>query len=253
MKIIDFEIKIPRYKTSTEIDIVGDIHKGNRFFDEDLWNKYHVGSIGHEGFKTEKNTYIICTGDLMETALKDSLGVQDQTEWIEDQYLWTKDWLSPINKCGRLIGLVEGNHERRASRNWLRTIRLLSKELDVPYGQGVMVVNIILKKGDKERKYKICATHGYGNARTKGGKMNSIMRMRDIVADADVYVMGHLHDKIAMTVPILLDDVFKDRLFCMTGAYLEYGGYSEEKLYSPPARGSIKLKLHFDIDRVSAR
>ena len=253
MKIIDFEIEIPQYKTFTEIAIIGDVHRGNEFFDEELWNMYYEGTPRHKGFKTKKNMYVICIGDLMETAMKDSLGVQDQSEWIEDQYLWTKGWLTPINDDGRLIALIEGNHERRASRNWLRTTRLLSKELDVPYSAGFMIINIILKKGDIERRYKICACHGYGNARTKGGKMNSVMRMRDIVADADVYVMGHLHDKLAMIVPILIDDKPKDRLFGMTGAYLEYGGYSEEKLYSPPARGSLKLKLHFDIDRVSAR
>lgn len=253
MKIINFEIEIPQYKTATEIDIVGDIHRGNRYHDELLWNLYYVGSTGHEGFKTDSNGYVICTGDLMETALKESLGVQDQSEWIEDQYLWIKEQLQPIRDDNRLICLVEGNHEKRASRNWFRTTRLLSKELDVPYAEGVIVVNVILKKGSKERRYKICACHGYGSARTKGGKMNSIMRMRDIVSDADVYVMGHLHDKIAISVPILVGNEFKERLFGMTGAFLKYGGYSEEKLYSPPARGSLKLKLHFDIDRVSAR
>ena len=253
MKVVDFEIEIPQYKTFTEVAIIGDVHRGNEFFDEKLWNWYYEGSTGHIGFKSEKNTYVICIGDLMETAMKDSLGVQDQSEWIEDQYLWTKEWLTPIKKDKRLIGLIEGNHEKRASRNWLRTTRLLAKELKVPYAQGVMVINLILKKGDKERRYKICACHGYGMSRTKGGKMNSIMRMRDIVADADVYVMGHLHDKIAMIVPIFINGGVKERLFGMTGAYLKYGGYSEEKLYSPPARGSLKLKFHFDIDRVSGR
>lgn len=253
MKIIDFEIEIPKYKNYTEIAILGDVHKGNKYFDKGLWNKYYEGSQGHTGFKDDQNMYVLCVGDLMETALKESLGVQDQSEWIEDQYLWMKDKLETIALDSRLIGLIEGNHEKRATRNWFRTTRLLAKELDVPYAQGAMIVNVILKKGDNTRTYKICAAHGYGFARTKGGKMNSLMRLRDIVADADIYVMGHLHDKIALIVPIFNGDVIKDRLFGMTGAYLQYGGYSEEKLYSPPARGSLKLKLHFDIDRVSAR
>ena len=253
MKIIDFEIEIPKYKNFTEVAIIGDRHYGNEFYDPKLWDLYYEGSTGHEGFKTNKNMYVLCVGDLMETAMKDSLGVQDQSEWIEDQYLNTKEWLKPINDDKRLICLVEGNHESRATRNWFRTTRLLCKELDVPYAKGVVVVNLILCKGDKVRKYKIVACHGVGSARTKGGKLNSVMRMRDIVADADIYVMGHLHDKMSVEVPILLNDVFKDRLFCMTGAYMIYGGYSEEKLYSPPARGSLKVKFHFDIERVSAR
>ncbi len=253
MKIIDFEIEIPKGKTSIEIVIVGDVHRGNSFFDEELWKLYYEGTKGHEGFKTDKLTYVLCIGDLMETALKDSLGVQDQSEWIEDQYLWTKDWLKPVQEDGRLIALLEGNHEKRATRNWLRTTRLLSKELDVPYAEGLMIINILLRKGEKIRKYKLCAAHGAGSSRTVGGKVNSIMRMQKIVADADIYVMGHLHDRIAMSVPIYLNDVMTEKLFGMTGAFLEYGGYAEEKLYSPPARGSLKLKLHFDIDRVSAR
>jgi len=253
MKIIDFTIEIPKYKNYTEVHIVGDSHYGNKHHDKKLWKLYYEGTSGHEGFKTDKNSYIVCVGDLMETALKDSLGVQDQEEWIEDQYLWIKEQLKPIHEDGRLICLIEGNHERRASRNWFRSTRLLAKDFSVPYTGGIMVINIVLKKGDKERKYKIVATHGAGGARTKGGKLNTIMRMRDIVADADVYVMGHLHDKMAVPVPILINDVYKERLFCMTGAYLEYGGYAEEKMYTPPARGSLKVKFHFDIDRVSAR
>lgn len=229
------------------------MHRGNRYFDEPLWNLYYEGTKNHEGFKTDKNQYVLSIGDLMETALKDSLGVQDQSEWIEDQYLWIKEQLQPIKEDNRLIALLEGNHEKRATRNWFRSTRLLSKELEVPYAEGLVVINITLCKGDITRKYKICAVHGAGSARTKGGKVNSIMKMRDIVGDADVYVMGHLHDKIAIVDPIYINGVPKERLFGMTGAYLTYGGYVEEKLYSPPARGSLKVKLHFDIDRVSAR
>ena len=253
MKVVNFTIEIPRYKNYTEVDIVGDSHFGNKYHDNALWELYYTGTLGHEGFKTAKNTYVICIGDLMETALKESLGVQDQNEWIEDQYLWTKRQLQPIKDDGRLIALVEGNHEKRASRNWFRTTRMLSKELDVPYTYGILLVNLTLKKGDNTREYKICAHHGYGNARTKGGKMNSIMRMRDIIGDADLYVMGHLHDRMAVTSPIYIHGEWKDRVFGMTGAYMEYGGYAEDKLYTPPARGSLKAKFHFDIDRVSAR
>lgn len=252
MKKIDFNIEVPQYKTSSEIIILGDIHRGNRYFDIDLWNRYYIGH-NNKGFRNDQNSYVLGIGDLMETAFKDSPGEQDQVEWIEDQYFWIRDMLEPIADEGRLMGLIEGNHEYRSSKNWLRTTRMLARDLGVPYCQGVMTIDLHLKKGDKQRDYKICATHGYGFARTKGGKMNALMRMRDIMADADVYTMGHLHDKINITVPIYINGELKDRLFSMTGAYLQYGGYAEHKLYSPPARGSSKLKFHLDIDRVSGR
>ncbi|KKK69508.1 hypothetical protein LCGC14_2933350, partial [marine sediment metagenome] len=95
--------------------------------------------------------------------------------------------------------------------------------------------------------------HGYGYARTMGGKVNSVLRMSNIVGDADAYVMGHLHDKFAMVMPIQLNGLWKNRLIGMTGAYMKYGGYAEDRLYSPPARGSLKLKLHFDIERITGR
>ena len=253
MKVIDFEIEIPKYKNKTEIVIVGDAHRGNYYHDEELWKLYYEGSAGHEGFKTEKNTYIVSIGDLMETCMADSKGVQDQSEWIEDQYLWVKGQLKPIVADGRLIGMVDGNHERRATRNWFRTTRLMAKELDVPYSDGIMVINLTLKKGEKIREYKLCVAHGWGSGRTKGGKINSIMRLAKIVGDADVYAVGHLHDKIQTTGSIFFNDKVTERLFCMTGAYLKYGGYVEEKLYELPSRGSIKITFHFDIDRVSAR
>jgi len=253
MKIINFEIEIPKYKNYTEIGILGDVHYGNRYFDQKLFDKYYIGSKSHEGFKTDKNMYIISTGDLMETSLKDSLGVQDQDEWIEDQILWIMDILKPIHDEGRLIAMIDGNHEQRATKNWFRNTRLIAKILDVPYHHGYLIVNITLVKGEKKRKYKIACHHGYGYARTRGGILNAVMKMPSIVGDADAYVMGHLHNKFAVEVPIMLGDKIVDRIVGMTGAYLSYGGYTEDKLYTIPARGSLKLKLHFDIYRITGR
>lgn len=253
MKEINFEIEIPRYKKFTEIAILGDIHKGNKFFDKKEFSKYYDGTEGHKGFKEDTNMYILTTGDLMETALKESKGVQDQSEWIEDQFIWVRDKLKSIAEEGRLIAVIEGNHEHRATRNWIRTTRLLAHDLNVPYCDGYLVVNVKLKKNGDERTYKICGHHGYGYARTDGGRMNAVKRMADIVGDCDAYVMGHLHDKFAKVSPIKLGGKWVDRLFGMTGAYLKYGGYTEHRLYNPPARGSLKLKLHFDIQRITGR
>ena len=253
MKIVDFTINVPKGKTFSEVVIVGDVHYGNKYFDESLWEWYYTGSKNHEGFKTNKNQYIICVGDLMETSLQMSAGVQDQDEWIEDQYLWTKDWMIPIVEDGRMIGLVEGNHERRASKNWLRTTRLLSKELNVPYSPTIMIINLTLKKGIFKRKYIICVAHGKGWSRTVGGKFNACYRLNAIVGDADAYIIGHLHEKMSIMKRRYMDGVIRDVLYGITGAFLEYGGYGEELMYTPPAAGCLKLKLHCDIDRVSAR
>lgn len=253
MITMDYEIQVPEDKDSVELAIIGDVHKGSSFFDAKLWTQYYNGSAKHVGFKTDPTMYVITSGDLMETALKDSLGVQEQSEWIESQFVWIRDQLLPIAKEGRLIALVEGNHERRATRNWIRTTRLLGHDLGVPYCPGYLLVNFRLKKNDQTRLYKIAIHHGYGMARTQGGKLNSVMRMAQVVGDADAYIMGHLHDKFAIVKPIFINGKFRERLFGMTGAYLTYGGYAEEKLYSPPARGSLKLKLHFDIKRISGR
>lgn len=254
MKEIDYEIIIPNNRNSAEVVVVGDVHRGNEEFDEELWKQYYEGDSIHKGIKTDKTKHVICVGDLMETAMKDSLGEQEQVEWIEDQYLWNKQWLSEIYKDCRLIALIEGNHERRARKNWFRTTRLLAKEIGVPYYQGIMVVNITLRKGDKKRNYRLCFDHGTGAARTEGGRINMVKRLMAIVRDCDAYICGHLHDKFIIKRPIFeKGKQVKEVIIGMTGAYLGYGGYAEDKLYPLPARGSLKLKLHFDIDRISGR
>ena len=253
MKKLEYNITLRSDQNDVDIFMLADIHYGNRYHDKKLFQKYYVGDKDHEGFKTNKDYHVLCIGDLMETALKESKGVQDQNEWIEDQYMWVRDMLTPVAKDGRLIGLIDGNHERRAMRNWFRTNKMLASDLGVPYCGDSALIKVNLLKGCIKKSYTIYAHHGFGSSRTDGGKMNAAKRLALIVADADVYVIGHLHDKFAKISPVFIKGVAEDRLFCMTGAYLTYGGYVEERGYSPPARGSLKVKLHFDINRVSAR
>lgn len=244
MKEIDFTIKLKPDQDFVEVYVLGDTHFGNKFHDPLLFNIYY-------GEMLREENYIVSVGDLMESAVDGSLGEKDQKERIDQQYIKLRKLLKPIRK--RVIGMVKGNHEERLIRQNFDINNLLHHDLGIANLGDMGVINIHLKKGKKQKTYRMMIAHGVGASRTEGGKLNAVMRLVKIVSDADIYVMGHLHDRMAVSKPIFTKDGIKDRIFGITGAFLEYGGYAERALYSPPSRGCLKVKLHFDMDRVSAR
>lgn len=246
MKEIHKIIDLRDNQNFVEVFVLGDTHFGNKYHDAELFDLYYQDML-------KPDNYVVCVGDLMESAVFGSLGEHDQTKMINEQYLKIRELLKPISDDDRLLGLIYGNHEKRLLKNNFDIIDLLSKDLNVPNLEYMGIINLTLRKKNKTRCYRIAVAHGRGSGRTIGGKLNVVLNFAKIVNDADVYVIGHLHDKIAVTKSVFTSMGIKDAVFGITGAYLKYGGYVEEAMYTPPSRGSLKLRLHFDMERVSAR
>lgn len=246
MKEIHKIIDLKDDQEFVEVFALGDTHFGNKYHDSELFDLYYQDML-------KSDNYVVGLGDLMESAVFGSLGEKEQTKTINEQYIKIRDLLKPIAKEDRLLGLVYGNHEKRLLKNNFDIIDLLSKDLNVPNLEYMGIINLNLRKHKRFRNYRMAVAHGRGSGRTVGGKLNVVLNFAKIVNDADVYVIGHLHDKIAITKSVFTAQGVKDAVFGITGAYLKYGGYVEEAMYTPPSRGSLKFKFHFDMDRVSAR
>lgn len=251
MKKIDFNIKLDSNEDFLEVFILGDTHIGSPDFDEKTFLDYY------EGLLHNKRMYVIGIGDYMEvvTSSARTRFAAQQTMPIHEQKVEIMNYLQPIAEEGRVITLLQGNHEQRLSlREDYDVTADLCRELDVDYSNDLAIIHLNIKKGRQTTKYIISCEHGTGWSRTVGGRANTIKRMEEIV-HSDCYVIGHLHNKMFYKLGILDNETLETREvgFGMTGAYLKYGGYTLRKMYRPPSRGSLKLKFHADMDRISGR
>ena len=205
---------------SVELIPLGDYHVGNPFFMEEKFKK----TI--EYVKSHKNCYVLLMGDMIENITTYSVGeIYEQKMNPDEQIEYNINALYPIRD--KILGVLKGNHEARTEyRTSINPAKLIAVGLRVRYlGRSTKSV-AELRIGDI--KYDIYATHGGSSATTVSGKLNSLLNLTR-VADADVYLMGHSHDIITHVCPIMTKKGLKLRYFFMTGSYVDYGGYAQDK------------------------
>lgn len=202
-----------------------------------------------------EDTYTIGLGDLIENATKGSvgMGVYEEEVHIDEQIDHMQEMLEPLAKAGKLLGLMPGNHEYRTSvLIRMDPMRLIAKNLskitgvDIPFlgyqGFHKWVVG--------NQTYKAHTFHGRSSAGTPGGRLNAVRKQRDIMHDADIYFMGHVHDlKDDADIVYRIDDatdtlITHKRHYVIGGSLLSYfESYAEMMGLSPSPQGLVKIDL----------
>jgi hypothetical protein len=170
---------------------------------------------------------------------------------------------------GKWIGMLEGDHRWDFSdgtsadqylcnllcTDFLGTSALLSLHPDG------------LPKNHREGETKIFIHHGIGSSRSSGGHLH---RVEDLLkwVDADIYLMGHSHAKVAAPIDwqtVSQDGVHyhKTKLLARTGSWMKgyqssiplsnssavyksRGSYIEQKAYTPSALGGLCIGIGFE-------
>ncbi len=254
MDLVKLKWEVPKGEDGAHLAAISDIHKGNRFHDEKTW------VINRDWLYDHKEQYILLLGDLIECSSKHTLGLEDQVMEVDEQIDLIEKDLLPFAEEGRIIGLIIGNHEERAKKHAsIDVMRTIAKYLNVPYFGAAQVLYTRVRNEGKKRgqNYVIYAKHGSSFARQAGGKINAVMRMRDIVK-ADLYLHAHMHDLMHEVQDVYEVDRGSMRLhrkhFVVTGGYLKYGGYVEKKGYAPTGpSGSARIKFHSDEHRITVK
>lgn len=169
--------------------------------------------------------------------------------------------LKPLK--GKFMGMLYGNHENKYQlqhaqqlHGWVCT-ELETKNL----GYSCFIDLSFRKKTPSSRRsnstyrsYRIFAHHGAGAAQTSGGKINRLVRFMN-ANEADVYLIGHLHEKDPKRVDYLAADakcetlIERRKLGVFTGSYLrtydesEHAGYGEIAGYSPVPLGCSQIEF----------
>ncbi|MHC4621734.1 MAG: metallophosphoesterase [Planctomycetota bacterium] len=254
---------------------LSDLHFGARSCAESLI-KRDIDKIANDD-----NAFFVLGGDII-----DAISYADAkrfdpdcvAEWVKVKDLGelgmvamrkVRDLLAPIaHKC---VGACYGNHELQYQKHNQQDLHgWLCSELNIPALKYSAIFDLVfvrksgfnkpkmfLKrpdlKGGNCESFRVFVHHGAGFATTPGGKLNRLIRMMNDF-DADIYMMGHVHDKTARRQTTITADQtcrhLRERiqLGVVSGAYLttyHHGEttYGEQRGYSPVTLGAAWVRI----------
>lgn len=239
-------VQLPDFKEKVIIAPLYDIHFGHHAHLEEKFSGYL------RWIAETPNVYAILGGDVMENALDEHM-VHDQVENPSSQLDIMTRVLAPI--AHKILVSVPGNHEARtAKRTNIDVARVLAERLRIPYFEGPVLVDVMANT----YKWTFYISHGYGNAQTKGGKMNSAARPKQWTGLVHFIVSGHVHDCIVEAEVLLVPDPLHCRLMrvkqwtVVAQSFLGwYKTYAYRAGWKPPAEGGVSMEL-FDDGRYRA-
>lgn len=211
----------------------------------------------------------VCNGDLMNTALRNSVSdVYGELLSPMQQIAYLVDLLRPIKD--KIIAVTTGNHEQRTYRtDGIDITRLVCRELGIEDKYAPEGVLVFLRFGTRSRHsghvndrnprqwYSIYATHGSGGGRKEGAKAIRLAEMAAIV-DADIFIHSHVHLGMIMKERYYRVDTSNcvakpvDKLFVCTGATLGYGGYGQAQEFKPASMATPVIHLDAKHKRATA-
>lgn len=243
---------------------LGDVHLGNSACDEAAFERM-VRYI-----KDTPNTLWLGMGDML-----DSIGRRDKRhrEASVASWLWGKpriykaqkdrliETLKPIgDKC--LCYLI-GNHEEAAEMHhetdlYYDIIEAIRPSDKVELAMGISGFLVLrFRRSNASRKggtqtFTFYLHHGYGGGRKMGGKVMKLEEMQESY-DADIYLMGHVHQKEANKGARIGVDrsgniVERETHRALTGSFLRNTNgldvtYSERDGYKPLALGVVEIEM----------
>lgn len=241
---------LPSELKSIELLVLADYHYADPNSDHDAIRKDIDYVNSHD------NAYCVWAGDLLDCALRSSLGdVYVNLSPMEELTALT-ELLKPI--APKTIGIVKGNHEARHYRtNGVDMTRLLARQLGIEDKYSPDTAMIFLRFGEiKDNRnhhrpvlYTIYLTHGSGGGKKEGGK---IQRLADYaqICDADIYICGHTHLGASFKTGFIRPSAsnssitYCTKLFVNSAAKLSFGGYGDTGGFKPPCKDTPIIILN---------
>lgn len=235
-------IDLPRDLKEIELHPLADLHLGDAHSDWELIQ----GELKH--IMETPNAYCILGGDLMDSAIKSSIGdIYEANIQPMEQLQQCVKIFKPLADAGKILAVVSGNHEHRHYKtNGVDMTSLMCSQLGIAdrYSSATSVIFLRFGHDSKHNRpqcYSIYLTHGSGGGRREGGKINRLADLATII-DTDIYICGHTHLPAVFRQSFFRADrqnnsVYQcEKLFVNTAAALNYGGYGEVQGYKPASK-----------------
>ena len=265
-KIINDEISLKNTSSPITIWFFGDVHRDTRNCDEDRW-KYFLKNAKDT---MDDNTYFIGLGDYHDFASTSEKKKISHAELHESTTNLLDELVEGHNRKlaeelsfmrGRILGLIEGNHSWRFE-NGKTSTEDLAERLDTKDMGWLCHYSLVVRNKSRHLNCAIhmILCHGKAGGKTLGITVNQVGDLKNIFPIADIYVMGHDHQRIAhpssVLVPMRLGNgdgysiKQKRQLLCRSGSFMkayenESNSYQIFKLYRPSDIGALKVQIRF--------
>jgi hypothetical protein len=243
----------------------GDVHRDATSCDVDRW-KYFLKKSAEDD---PEKTWYMCMGDTHDFAsdreqqklMRDGYSLHETTrETIDDLVIKrNRAFCSEIKQMnGRLLGMIDGNHNWRFP-NGVTASEDLANRMGCEHLGWLCHYTLTFKFGGKQQNVYILACHGRAGGKRAGASINQLEDMKTMFPIADIYVMGHDHNRGAWPTSVLYPTNAgmikqKRQFFCRSGSFkLAYedgkSSYETGRLLRPSDLGALKLKIGFHRDQ----
>lgn len=241
--------------------LFSDVHYGVKACDTDrfkwmikktsaLENPYYLGVGDYQDFASYSTNKKLAEGQLHET----------EDEWIDTQMAKQTRELAEIMAPmkGRIWGLIGGNHQYRM-QNGKMTDEYLCELLDTKYLGWLSVIKVLFPScAGVDQMLSVFACHGKQGGKLLGTSLNAVVDMAQIIPNADIYVQGHDHQRMAVPKSVMMiktvnnENKFKlqqrRQYFCRSGSFqksyaVNTSGFAQARLMKPSDLGSIYLNI----------
>lgn len=253
MKVVKADL--PSEYKKLEIHPLADLHIGDAMCD------YKLILEELEYIKNTPNAVCLLDGDLMDTAIAQSVGDTYGANLQPKQQLeHCVKLFKPLADAGKILAVVGGNHENRVYKETgIDMTALMCAQLGIADRYSETTAVVIIRFGDagtthhhRKMCYTLYMTHGSGGGgRKEGGKINRLADLAEIV-DADIYVHAHTHLPAAFRNRFFRIDTSNncltqvEHLFVNTAARLNYGGYGDKAAFKPSSTINPVIILYGD-------
>ena len=257
------EIDLEKLSRGIGIWFFGDVHRDATSCDEKRWKwflekaakddpeyTYYFGMGDYHDLASSREQQHLNRNDLHETTMEslDELVEKNNRKFAEE-----------IKQMrGKLLGLIDGNHNWRFC-NGVTASEDLANRMGAPHLGWLNHHTLSFRFNGKGQNVYIVACHGRAGGKRVGTSINQVEDMKAIFPMADIYIMGHNHDRGAWPMDILYPTVNGDikqkrQFMCRSGSFkkaYETGksAYEVGRLLRPADLGALKLNISFHRDR----
>lgn len=258
-------IKLKSINDFINVWAFGDVHRDALGCDVERWRYFLKKSAQDD----PKKTYYIGMGDYHDLA-----SAREQQKLTRDQLHETtmetldelvekrnRKFAEEIKQMrGNLLGLLDGNHNWRFP-NGVTASEDLANRMGCHHLGWLCHYTITFEISGKVQAVHIVACHGRAGGKRAGTSINQVEDMKAIFPIADIYIMGHDHNRGAWPMDVLYPSVHrgtvrikqKRQFLCRSGSFLKAyeknaSNYAVGRLLKPSDLGALKLKIGFHRD-----